>query len=492
MFKINERNVKKFNIIGTFVILIIFAFSVVLLSTSSNIEDFAYIENDIKNKFLEEKKNDIRFEIKNLNILIEYTNKLNPNDREKNKKSLLEVVKEMNKNKNNIITITPLEKNSQYFEELQKKQEIFIYKKNFDKKENKELVTIKYLFLNKNFNWLISTQFKNDIMDKEINILKKHLNTFILDNIYVHISLLFFFSIALLLMVYVINKFSTKTLSKCKKNNFKREEKLKHTIQELEQGIQREKEKYAAQSKMIQKQSKMLALGEMLGNLSHQWREPLENISKSSRSIKSQIEMYKKVTDADIEKLASINNSSEYLIRTIEDFRVFLKADSLKTDFFINEIIEKAITLDKAIIEKNHIKIIKDLDEDISIHNLSFGLLQVIINIIYNAKDALKKIPQDDRFIFISTKKDKNSVYITITDTGDGISEDVIGNIFKPYFTTKEKTYGTGLGLHMAYNIIEQNMSGKISAHNKNTTYNSKNYLGASFTIILDINAKKD
>ena len=115
-----------------------------------------------------------------------------------------------------------------------------------------------------------------------------------------------------------------------------------------------------------------------------------------------------------------------------------------------------------------------------------------MVNIIYNAKDALKKVPEEDRFIFISTKNFEDRVELTITDTGNGIPEDVIGNIFRPYFTTKQKTYGTGLGLHMAYNIIEQNMSGKTSVTNKNVTYKSGSYTGASFSIILYYNDKKE
>jgi len=492
MFKINGKNIRKFNLIGTFVILIVFAFSVVLLSTNSNIEDFTYVENDIKSKFLEDKKNDVRFKINNLNILIKNLEKTNLSNSQKTKKFIQKFVNEINEQRNNPITITPFTKDFTYYDELNTKGEVFIYDKNFDKEKNKKIFEIKYLFLNKDLNWVISTTFEDNMMHEEIVIWKEHLNILILDNIYVHIALLFFFSIALLLMVYVINKLSTETLTKCKRNNEKREQNLKQNIHLLEQKIENEKNKFDEQSKVMQKQSKMLALGEMLGNLSNQWKEPLVDISKTATSIKSKIETHMVATNEDIEKLTQINNSAQYLARTIEDFRVFLKADSLKIDFIVSEIVEKAVTLNSSIIEKNNIKVIQELDEDITIHNLSFGLLQVMVNIIYNSKDALKKLDEKDRYIFITTKNHEDSVEITITDTGKGIPEEVIGNIFKPYFTTKQKTYGTGLGLHMAYNIIEQNMSGKISVSNKNVTYKSGSYTGASFSIILYINEKKE
>jgi len=144
-------------------------------------------------------------------------------------------------------------------------------------------------------------------------------------------------------------------------------------------------------------------------------------------------------------------------------------------------------------IKKNNIKIVKDFDEDKLTYNLSFGLLQAMVNIISNAKDVLKMMPEDDRYIFILSKNHANGIEITITDTGNGISKGVIGNIFEPYFTTKQKTYGTGLGLHMVYNVIAQNMSGKLSVINKEITYNNKTYTGASFSIFLyDDEIKKD
>ena len=375
-----------------------------------------------------------------------------------------------------------------YYQDLLTKGEYYQYNKYLDAKTKKEITSIEYLVLNKTWNWVISAKFDDAIINEQIFTWEEHLLELIRDNIYVHIALLFLFSIALLLVMYVINKLANKTISKCKDSIKKREQDLKQEITKLENKVEEETTKFENQTKLMQKQSKMLALAEMLGNLSHQWKEPLTDISKTAVEIKSKIETHMIATDDDISKLTYINNSSEYLIRTIEDFRVFLKADSLKIDFIINEIIEKALVINDSIIEKNNIKIIKELDADVTIHNLSFGLLQAMVNIIYNSKDALKKIPEEDRYIFITTKNHEDKIEITITDTGKGIPEDIIGNIFKPYFTTKQKTYGTGLGLHMAHNIIKQNMSGEIYVQNKNVTYKTSSYTGASFSIILYLN----
>ncbi|MGB5866878.1 MAG: HAMP domain-containing sensor histidine kinase [Arcobacteraceae bacterium] len=488
MFTVDEKKIGNYNLIGTFLILIVFTFVVIMLSVSSRVDDFDSIEKDVKSKFLNDKKQDIKFKINNINTLIESLNQTDVTNLENNKKFMEKFIAKINTYKHNSISIVQFDEKFPYYEELEKDGEYYLYDKYFDEEKQKDIFTIEYLFLNKTFNWVISTKFTDNIMHQEINRWKKQLDTLILNNIYVHISLLFFFSIALLLVIYIINKVANKTIDEHKEGIKKRESDLQQTIHKLEQQVEDEIEKYENQKKIVQKQSKMLALGEMLANLSHQWRQPLNDISETARSIKSKIERHQIATDEDIDKLTHIHNSAQYLSKTVDDFKVFLKADSLKIDFNVTDIIEKALTINKTIIEKNNIKVIKNLDEDVMTHNLSFGLLQALVNIIYNSKDAMRNVAEYERFIFITTVNYEKSVEITLTDTGKGIPEEIIGSIFEPYFTTKQKTYGTGLGLHMAHNIIEQNMSGKITVTNKKFTYNNSTYIGASFTIILDIN----
>jgi len=488
MLKSNEKNIGNINLISTFLVLMIVACVVIMLSVNSKLDDFSDLQTEIKAKFVEEKKNDIKHQIQNINLLI---TKYDVQDKELNQKFVQEFIAQINATEHSNILVQELSENMPYYSTLVQNGEFFKREEVFDDNTKKEILIIEYLILNKNWNWVISIKFNDSIINEQILTWEEHLLDLIEDNIYVHIALLFLFSTALLLVMYIINRFANKTIVKCKNSIKVREKDLKKEIRLLEQQVDDEMKKYDEQSILMQKQSKMLALGEMLGNLSHQWKEPLTDISQTAQSIKSKIQTHMIATDEDISKLTHINNSSEYLIRTIEDFRVFLKADSLKIDFVVNEIIYKAIKINKAIIDKNNITVVEELDEEVTIHNLSFGLLQAMVNIIYNAKDALKKISEADRFIFITTKNYDNRVEITITDTGKGISDEVIGNIFKPYFTTKQKTYGTGLGLHMAYNIIEQNMSGKISVDNKNVTYKSGSYTGASFNITLYFEEQK-
>lgn len=465
------------------------AFIVIMLSVNYKLDDFVKLEAEIKAKFLEDKKNDIRYKINNINELINFQDK---KDIIQNKKLIKDFITRTNDKKYRIITVKELSEKMPYYGELIKNGEYYNYTSVVDIETKKKISTIEYLVLNKKWNWVISTQFNDDIINAEIQTWEQHLLRLIRDNIYVHISLLFLFSIALLLVIYIIHKIANRTIKRFQTSMKRKEVRLKDEIHTLQRLLNTKTEKYEKQSKMMQKQSKMLALGDMLSNLSRQWRKPLTEITETITSMQSSFTNDIQITNEDIKKLTYINNSAEYLSRTVDDFRIFLKADSLKIDFIVNEIVEKSLAINKSILEKNNIKIVKDLDKDMMIHNLSFGLLQAMVNIIYNSKDALKKIDVEDRYIFISTKNIEESIQITITDTGNGIPDDVKDDVFKPYFTTKQKTYGTGLGLHMAYNIIEQNMSGKVCVSNEETIYNDKTYVGASFCIILYLNDKEE
>jgi len=489
MLKYNDKSIGNLNLISTFLILMFMAFIVIMLSVNYKLDDFVKLEAEIKAKFLEDKKNDIRYKINNINELIHFQDK---KDIAQNKKLIHDFIKRTNDKKHRIIRVQELSKEMPYYDELIKNGEYYKHTSVVDADTEKKISTIEYLVLNKKWNWVISTKFNDDIINEEIQTWEQHLLRLIRDNIYVHISLLFLFSIALLLVIYIIHKIANRTISKFQISMTKREKHLKEEINKLQRALNKQTDKYTEQSKMMQKQSKMLALGDMLSNLSRQWRRPLTEISETVQHIKVNVEKDMKITNEDINNLVYINNSAEYLSRTVDDFRIFLKADSLKIDFIVNEIVEKSLAINKSILDKNNIKIVKDLDKDLMVHNLSFGLLQAMVNIIYNSKDALKKIAVEDRYIFISTKNSEESIQITITDTGNGIPDEVKDDVFKPYFTTKQKTYGTGLGLHMTHNIIEQNMSGKVSVSNEETIYNDKTYVGASFCIVLYLNNNEE
>lgn len=232
----------------------------------------------------------------------------------------------------------------------------------------------------------------------------------------------------------------------------------------------------------------MVALGEMIGNIAHQWRQPIAVISAAAGGLR----LYKEhdlLTDQLFESsLETISNTTQYLSKTIDDFRDFIKGDDKKVVFDLSKNIEKCLEIEKAILNKYKIVVAKDFHDGIQLFNFENGLLQCLINIINNAKDAMSNLDIDDRFISIATKKiDNENVKIIIVDSGGGIDETIISKIFEPYFTTKHQSQGTGLGLHMTYNIITEAMGGTINAKNCIVSFGEKTYNGAMFEIVLPI-----
>ena len=240
------------------------------------------------------------------------------------------------------------------------------------------------------------------------------------------------------------------------------------------------------QKKLLEEQSKMVSMGEMIGNISHQWRQPLSVISTGATGIilKKEYDMLK---DEELISICnSINENAQYLSKTIDDFKNFIKGDREKTIFNIGDSVKTFLHLVEGTIKSNEINIIKNINEDIKINSYSNELIQCFINIFNNAKDALKNI-KTNRYIFISYFMKDNNIVITFRDNGGGIPNDVLPHIFEPYFTTKHKSQGTGLGLHMTYNSIVNGMNGTIEAHNVDYEYNNEKLTGAEFIIKLSI-----
>lgn len=238
---------------------------------------------------------------------------------------------------------------------------------------------------------------------------------------------------------------------------------------------------------IILEQSKMAALGEMIGNIAHQWRQPLSVISSGATGIKVQNEFGHLTYDFIDETCDLINSNAQYLSKTIDDFRDFIKGDRKKELFNLKENINSFINLVEGSIKGNYLELISDIEDDTMINGYPNELIQCFINIFNNSKDVLNDIDQDNRFIFISSFVENNKAVIVFKDNAGGIPDNVLPNIFEPYFTTKHKSKGTGLGLHMTYNLIVDGMKGTIQAKNESYEYKGKNYKGAVFKIILPL-----
>lgn len=235
----------------------------------------------------------------------------------------------------------------------------------------------------------------------------------------------------------------------------------------IKQDITAKKTLEEQQVKLIHK-SKMASLGEMIGHIAHQWRQPLSTISISASGLKLKNEL-KTIEENDIPLYCdSIVKNVNYLSETINTFRNFLKEQKEQKEVVIQERVDMALDIVANTLKDNNIELVKKINYDKPIYkNIILGeLSQVIINIITNAKDALIDRQIESPYIKIDLFTNEQNIIITIEDNAGGIPNDIKENIFEPYFTTKHESLGTGLGLYMSYNIITKSLNGNIYAKN--------------------------
>ncbi|MGB3751308.1 MAG: transporter substrate-binding domain-containing protein, partial [Arcobacteraceae bacterium] len=264
-------------------------------------------------------------------------------------------------------------------------------------------------------------------------------------------------------------------------------------LQKLNDNLELKIQEEVAKNNLIQqklfKSEKMASMGEMIGNIAHQWRQPLSIISTASTGII----MEKEYGVLDDEKLiktcTTINNNAQYLSKTIDDFKNFIKGDRIKSAFSLKENIMSFLNLVEGSVKNHEIVIVQDIKQDIKINGYENELTQCFINIFNNSKDALIENVQTPqiRYFFIIAYIEEDKVVIKLRDNGKGIPVALLHKIFDPYFTTKHKSLGTGLGLHMTYNLIVDGMTGTIEAKTLDFEYDGKSYTGAEFTISLPI-----
>jgi signal transduction histidine kinase len=183
----------------------------------------------------------------------------------------------------------------------------------------------------------------------------------------------------------------------------------------------------------------------------------------------------------------TINNTAQFLSNTIDDFTSYIKGDTKIVEFNLKNDSNTFLQLIDATIQADRLNIILELEENINIKGYPNQLIQCFINIFNNAKDALvQNNDESNRYIFIKQKIIDDKVFISFKDNAGGIPEDIILRIFEPYFTTKHKSQGTGLGLHMTYNLISS-MGGTLNVKNTEYLFNKQELKGAEFEIIIPI-----
>ncbi len=239
--------------------------------------------------------------------------------------------------------------------------------------------------------------------------------------------------------------------------------------------------------KLMESQAKLASMGEMIGNIAHQWRQPLSIITTSVSAIEVKLDMQGHVSDEEILKCTqNVINQANYLSSTIDDFRNFLKDEQSQRKISIISTIKKTLTMVEPTLVNNYITPVLNLQDDIEILGNENEFVQSFINIINNAKDAIKEnlSISEERYIFISTKYVNGGLEISFKDNGGGIEDSIRNRIFEPYFTTKHQSVGTGIGLSMVHNILVERYKASIDALNVEYLYNSKTHKGALVRIV--------
>ncbi len=242
---------------------------------------------------------------------------------------------------------------------------------------------------------------------------------------------------------------------------------LQELNRSLEERITHEVEHSRKKDEIMFRQSRLASMGEMIGNIAHQWRQPLNALVLILQSFQMKHMAGLPLTDTFIDEQTKEGMAlASMMSHTIDDFRNFFKPNRSEEAFSVKQTIQYSIQLVKEYYTKAGIEITLNCPQDITIKGYPNEFSQVMMNLFSNAKDAMEEHHVSLKQIDVSISQHANTAVICVVDSGGGIDEAVKERMFEPYFTTKHKSSGTGIGLYMSQQIIEKQMQGSISATN--------------------------
>ena len=207
-------------------------------------------------------------------------------------------------------------------------------------------------------------------------------------------------------------------------------------------------------------------MGEMIGAIAHQWRQPLNALSLVMQNIRMQ-HRSNRLTE---QSMARMQEKSEQLVQrmssTIDDFRDFFKPDKHAVTFNLAKVIHSSASIMDGVFNNHSIALTIDCADDIELFGVPGEFSQVVLNLLSNAKDAVQDTQQRSPRIHVHVHREGDRILICIDDNGGGIAPEVIDRIYEPYFTTKNEGKGSGIGLYMSKMIVENNMHGRLDASN--------------------------
>jgi C4-dicarboxylate-specific signal transduction histidine kinase len=242
---------------------------------------------------------------------------------------------------------------------------------------------------------------------------------------------------------------------------------LLETLNEtLEQRIFQAVNELREKDQMLIQQGRLAAMGEMINNIAHQWRQPLNNIGLIIQNLQLSFEMGD-LASVDVNK--QVGNAMEIILhmsRTIDDFRKFFNQDKEKQRFCVQGAVDRVLEFIGPSLRSNSIQVEVKADPNVCAVGYENEYAQVLLNILANARDAFVERKISEPKIIIKVSQPKGRSVVAVRDNGGGIAEDVLPKVFDPYFTTKKQANSSGIGLYMSKTIIEKNMCGKLSIRN--------------------------
>ncbi|WP_455757604.1 sensor histidine kinase [Sulfurimonas sp.] len=238
---------------------------------------------------------------------------------------------------------------------------------------------------------------------------------------------------------------------------------LKDLNESLEIKVKEKVKELLTKDKLINIQSKQAVMGEMIHMIAHQWRQPLSAITLQISNLHFKRLLGEKVPQKESDKiLAEISNTIVYLSDTIDDFQTYFRPNKEQIEIEVHELLQRAINFSSSRTKDMQVEVINNKTRDVFIKTYVNEMIQVILNLINNALDALVQAYKDDAKLVVYAKEIDDIVYIYVEDNANGISDEDLERIFEPYFSTKGKN-GTGLGLYMSQMIVEKQFRGEIS-----------------------------
>lgn len=257
---------------------------------------------------------------------------------------------------------------------------------------------------------------------------------------------------------------------------------------DLEIRIKEELEKNRQKDSLLFQQAKLAAMGEMIENIAHQWRQPLNIISMLFQKIHRQFKNASLDNSTMDQALSQAMETIGHMSQTIDDFRGHFEPNKKKTHYNLSAVIDNIISLIEPSFNLQNITIETSLSSEVQLYGFSEDIKQVLLNLLNNAKDIIvsNKISEGRISLEASLLTDRSGVVISVYDNGGGIDDKSIDKIFEPYFTTKHKSQGTGIGLYMSKRVVEEHLGGVITA------MNDKDRGLTCFSILIPINEKKE